>query len=216
MRFLTAVPDGTCTQRLPARRGGIFVSAGRSACGVSENGTRLVMDGQVAIQRALVRIAHEILERNKGTAELALVGIRSRGVHIAQRIQRGMLHEIEGGAAGALRRRRHHALSRRPRPRPAEPGRAGHRHPLPGRRPAHPARRRRALHRAARSAPRWTRSSTSAGRSRSSSPCWSTAAIASCRSAPTTWARTSRPRASEQVQVRLAEADGVDEVVIEG
>jgi len=65
---------------------------------MSENGSRLVMD-QLAIQRALVRIAHEILERNKGTADLALVGIRSRGIHIAQRIQRAMA-EIEGGGSG--------------------------------------------------------------------------------------------------------------------
>jgi pyrimidine operon attenuation protein / uracil phosphoribosyltransferase len=65
--------------------------------GVSENGSRLVMD-PVAIQRALVRIAHEILERNKGTGELALVGIRSRGIHIARRIQRA-LTDIEGNAA---------------------------------------------------------------------------------------------------------------------
>jgi pyrimidine operon attenuation protein/uracil phosphoribosyltransferase len=51
------------------------------------NGTRAVqvMDAQ-AIARALVRIAHEIVERNKTLRELALVGIRSRGVHIAQRI----------------------------------------------------------------------------------------------------------------------------------
>jgi pyrimidine operon attenuation protein/uracil phosphoribosyltransferase len=64
--------------------------------GVSENGSRLVMD-PVAIQRALVRIAHEILERNKGLADLALVGIRSRGIHIAKRIQRAIA-EIEGSA----------------------------------------------------------------------------------------------------------------------
>jgi pyrimidine operon attenuation protein / uracil phosphoribosyltransferase len=59
------------------------------------NGTRLVMDAQ-AIQRALVRIAHEIVERGHGTAGLALVGIRSRGVHLAQRL-RGILHDIEHG-----------------------------------------------------------------------------------------------------------------------
>jgi len=64
---------------------------------VSENGTRQVMDGQ-AIQRALVRIGHEIVERGHGTANLALVGIRSRGVHIAQRLKR-ILHDIEGGEA---------------------------------------------------------------------------------------------------------------------
>jgi pyrimidine operon attenuation protein/uracil phosphoribosyltransferase len=62
---------------------------------MTENGTRQVMDGQ-GIQRALVRIAHEIVERGHGTANLALVGIRSRGVHIAQRL-RHVLHEIEGG-----------------------------------------------------------------------------------------------------------------------
>ena len=61
---------------------------------MSANGTRLVMDA-VAIQRALVRIAHEILERNKGTADLALVGIRSRGIHLAERI-RGAIRDIEG------------------------------------------------------------------------------------------------------------------------
>src|SRR5256712_3902827 len=44
------------------------------------------MDAQ-AIHRALVRIAHEIIEHNKGTEDLALVGIRSRGVHLAQRIR---------------------------------------------------------------------------------------------------------------------------------
>ena len=44
-----------------------------------------VMDAD-AVRRAISRIAHEILERNKGTEGLALVGIRSRGVHIADRI----------------------------------------------------------------------------------------------------------------------------------
>ena len=62
---------------------------------MSANGTRQVMD-RLAIQRALVRIAHEILERNKGTGELALVGIRSRGVHLAERI-RHAVQQIEGG-----------------------------------------------------------------------------------------------------------------------
>jgi pyrimidine operon attenuation protein/uracil phosphoribosyltransferase len=62
---------------------------------VTGNGTRQVMDA-LAIQRALTRIAHEILERNKGSDELALVGIRSRGVYLAERI-RSKMHEIEGG-----------------------------------------------------------------------------------------------------------------------
>jgi len=55
-----------------------------------------VMDAQ-AIQRALVRIAHEIVERNKSVRELALIGIRSRGVHIAERIHRA-LQTIETSA----------------------------------------------------------------------------------------------------------------------
>ncbi len=44
-----------------------------------------VMDAD-AVRRACTRIAHEILEHNKGTDRLALVGIRSRGVYIADRI----------------------------------------------------------------------------------------------------------------------------------
>jgi pyrimidine operon attenuation protein/uracil phosphoribosyltransferase len=47
---------------------------------------RVVMDAQ-AIERALTRVAHEVLEHNKGTEGLALVGIRSRGVHIAERLR---------------------------------------------------------------------------------------------------------------------------------
>ena len=44
-----------------------------------------VMDAE-AIRRALVRIAHEILEHNTGTEGLALVGIRTRGAILAQRL----------------------------------------------------------------------------------------------------------------------------------
>jgi len=46
------------------------------------------------IERALARIAHEILERNQGVAHLTLVGIRSRGVFLAERLQK-KLSEIE-------------------------------------------------------------------------------------------------------------------------
>jgi pyrimidine operon attenuation protein / uracil phosphoribosyltransferase len=46
---------------------------------------RVVLDSE-SIRRATTRIAHEILERNKGTENLALIGIRSRGVHLARRI----------------------------------------------------------------------------------------------------------------------------------
>ncbi len=47
------------------------------------------------IQRAITRIAHEILERNKGSEELALVGIRTRGVPLAQRLVE-QISKIEG------------------------------------------------------------------------------------------------------------------------
>ncbi len=40
------------------------------------------------IERALVRIAHEILERNKGASNIAFVGIKTRGVPLAQRLAR--------------------------------------------------------------------------------------------------------------------------------
>ena len=52
--------------------------------------------------RSLARIAHEILERNRGVEELALVGIRTRGVPLARRIARTLQdishHEIPTGA----------------------------------------------------------------------------------------------------------------------
>jgi len=38
------------------------------------------------ISRALVRIAHEIVERNRGVENLAVIGVRSRGVPLARRI----------------------------------------------------------------------------------------------------------------------------------
>lgn len=53
-----------------------------------------IMDGE-AIRRALVRIAHEIVERNQGVSDLCLVGIRTRGVPLAHRLAR-LIGEIEG------------------------------------------------------------------------------------------------------------------------
>ena len=53
-----------------------------------------VMDAD-RMSRALTRIAHEILERNRGLDELALVGIRTRGVPMARRLAR-TLKEING------------------------------------------------------------------------------------------------------------------------
>ena len=52
----------------------------------------VVMDGD-RIARSLARIGHEILERNRGVEELALVGIRTRGVPIARRLAQ-IIHDI--------------------------------------------------------------------------------------------------------------------------
>lgn len=47
---------------------------------------RIIMD-KAAIQRTVTRIAHEILEYNKGTEQLVLLGIKTRGEFLARRIQ---------------------------------------------------------------------------------------------------------------------------------
>ncbi len=53
-----------------------------------------VLDGD-DIDRALTRIAHEILERNRGAADLVIVGIRTRGVPLAESIA-ARIEDIEG------------------------------------------------------------------------------------------------------------------------
>ena len=55
---------------------------------------RTVLDAR-DISRALTRISHEILERNKGAKDLVLLGIPSRGVHLAHRIA-AKISEVEG------------------------------------------------------------------------------------------------------------------------
>jgi len=55
---------------------------------------RVVLDS-AGIQRAVTRIAHEIVERNRGTERLGLIGIRSRGDLLARRLQREILR-LEG------------------------------------------------------------------------------------------------------------------------
>ena len=47
--------------------------------------TRVVLETD-EISRALTRIAHEILERNRGAGDLVLLGIPRRGVPLAQRL----------------------------------------------------------------------------------------------------------------------------------
>jgi len=49
------------------------------------------------IARVVKRMSHEILERNKGRDNLALVGVRTRGVYIARRLA-GTIEDIEAGS----------------------------------------------------------------------------------------------------------------------
>jgi len=54
----------------------------------------LLLDEE-ALNRSLTRIAHEIIEKNKGVEDLALIGIRRRGVPLAERLAQ-KIQEIEG------------------------------------------------------------------------------------------------------------------------
>lgn len=56
---------------------------------------KTVLMDQQGINRALVRISHEIVEKNKGVEDIVLVGIRSRGVPLAERIADAIAN-IEG------------------------------------------------------------------------------------------------------------------------
>ncbi len=77
--------DSTITRHRPQEADGVAVS------GMTR---RQVLDAD-DLRRALIRIAHEIVERNGGTDDLVLVGVRSRGVPLAQRLA-GLIEEHEG------------------------------------------------------------------------------------------------------------------------
>lgn len=59
-----------------------------------ENMTKKIWD-ELAIKRALTRITYEIIERNKGTEDLVLVGIKTRDIYLAQRIH-DRIQKLEG------------------------------------------------------------------------------------------------------------------------
>lgn len=56
---------------------------------------KTVLLDAAAIRRALVRISHEIIEKNKGVDNIVLVGIRTRGLPLADRIA-AEIENIEG------------------------------------------------------------------------------------------------------------------------
>ena len=61
---------------------------------MSVNFKAQIMD-EAAVDRTLVRIAHQIVEKNQGTQDLCLIGIKTRGVPLAQRLAQNILR-IEG------------------------------------------------------------------------------------------------------------------------
>lgn len=50
---------------------------------------------EAMMKRSLIRMAHEIIERNKGTEDIVLVGIKTKGVPIANRLKE-MIEQFEG------------------------------------------------------------------------------------------------------------------------
>jgi pyrimidine operon attenuation protein / uracil phosphoribosyltransferase len=77
-------------------------AAARALANARDGTAREVLD-EADISRALTRVAHEILERNKGAREVVLLGIPSRGVELARRIGE-RIAAVEGsfGGIGAL------------------------------------------------------------------------------------------------------------------
>ena len=71
-------------------------SDAQSTTGSTTDAGRVVLNGS-DINRALTRISHEILERNKGAHDLVLLGIPSRGVPLAHRVA-DKISTVEGYA----------------------------------------------------------------------------------------------------------------------
>ena len=145
------------------------------------------------IRRATIRLSHEIVEKQAGTDGPA--PDRHPASRRAARPADRRRDRRERGRRGPGRRARHHLLPRRPVDGRPAAGRQGHGPAVRGSTAGRSCSSTTSCTPAGRSAPRWTRSSTSGGRRRSGWPSSSIAAIASCRSGPTTSARTSRPRA---------------------
>jgi pyrimidine operon attenuation protein/uracil phosphoribosyltransferase len=73
------------------------VQGGQAAQAGGPGTTQTLLLDDDGIRRALTRIAHEILERNQGTSGVILVGLRRRGVPLAHRLA-GLIQEFERAA----------------------------------------------------------------------------------------------------------------------
>ena len=165
------------------------------------------------LERTLSRIAHEIIERNDDLGRLALVGIHTRGVPIAERLAT-LIEERSGEevALGAVDITFHRDDATPDAEQPVVHATALD-FELAGMTSSSSTT---SSTPAARSGPRSRRSSSAAGPRASSSPSSSTAATASCRSGPTTSARTCRPRAASGSRSSSTETDGADRILLVG
>lgn len=92
--------------RLARRRNGIGEVCQKSLLAIRTAGifcteegiaiSRIILDGD-AIRRAITRMSHEVIERNKGVDNCVIVGIKTRGIYLAKRLAE-RIEEIEGQA----------------------------------------------------------------------------------------------------------------------
>lgn len=84
-----------------AARGPLFVRKlwlpDNNSLGVKQVTEKAVVLDEQMVRRALTRISHEIVERNKGIEELVLVGIKTRGIFLAKRLAQ-RIEQFEGKA----------------------------------------------------------------------------------------------------------------------
>lgn len=82
---------------LPSRQIGERVFYIKGKGGVLIMSQKAIVLDEQAIRRALTRIAHEIIEKNKGIEGCILVGIRTRGIYLARRLAE-RIQQIEGAS----------------------------------------------------------------------------------------------------------------------
>ena len=171
---------------------------------------KILLDSE-ALARTLSRIAHEIIERNDDLSRLALVGIHTRGVPLAERL--ATLIEERSGEEIALGAVDITLPSRRHDPRGRAAGRARDRARFRPARHDLRARRRRPLHR-----PHDSRRDRDTLRAR---PAGARSARRPRRSRPPRAADPARLRGknlptarSERIQVELEETDGADRILL--
>jgi len=80
---------------LPCRQGHFYVRMTRKGVPLMQKKTQ-IMDAQ-QLRRTITRMAHEIIERNKGVEDVVLVGVRTRGKPIAEMLAEAILR-VEGKA----------------------------------------------------------------------------------------------------------------------